>query len=259
MLSRIKERFVRWAYPFGAIRRIRRGLLRGCRYKVAPGMGFTYAWHINGEQWSGLARFVPAGSIAYDIGANRGQSTLYLAAAVGETGQVFAFEPMPDVFADLERNLQLNEFCQVTSVNAAAADRDGTAEFLFDPDYPTQGKLKAVEPTNTVATASAHEVRLLRLDDWACYGWPIPSFIKIDVEGGAGAVLRGAQSLLAAARPVIHIELHGPEERKAVQSLLLSHGYHCHDAHGSPVRDVISFAEGVLVCHPDPITNPKGP
>ena len=78
------NRAVRVAYPFGVVRGIHRGPLRGMKYRVAPGTGFTYAWGIGADQWSQLGRFLAPGDCVYDIGANRGQSTLHLAAAVAQ-------------------------------------------------------------------------------------------------------------------------------------------------------------------------------
>jgi FkbM family methyltransferase len=252
MLTGIKNILIRQVYPFGAIRRIRRGPLRGCRYLVAPAMGFTFAWHINGEQWACLAALAKAGDCVYDVGANRGQSTLHLAAAVGPSGRVIAFEPVSAVCDDLNRNLRLNDLNQVTPVNAAASDREGTAEFLFDNNLPTQGKLSAVEPTNSLHAATTQQVRLVRLDDYEAHGWPIPQLIKIDVEGGAGEVLAGAERLIAASSPTLFIELHGPEERAAVKRLLDTHRYVAHTPQGEPVLDPRSASASVLVCRTAP-------
>lgn len=252
MLSGLKNSLIRLAYPFGAVRAIRRGPLRGRRYVVAPAMGFTFAWHINGEQWACLAALAKPGDCVYDVGANRGQSTLHLAWAVGPGGRVVAFEPVPGVCADLERNLRLNDLSRVTAVPAAAADREGAAEFLFDTAQPTQGKLSAVEPTNTLRTATAQQVRLVRLDDHERHGWPVPQLIKIDVEGGAGAVLAGAERLITTNSPTIFVELHGPEERAAVKRLLDTHGYSACTPQGEPVPDPASASASasVLVCRP---------
>ena len=53
------NRAVRVAYPFGVVRGIHRGPLRGMKYRVAPGMGFTYAWELartNGASWGVSSR-----------------------------------------------------------------------------------------------------------------------------------------------------------------------------------------------------------
>jgi FkbM family methyltransferase len=250
MIGRLRTWLLRTLYPYGVVRKIWRGPLRGGKYWVAPGMGFTFAWHINGEQWSNMAALAGTGQCVYDIGANRGQSTLHLAHVVGAAGRVIAFEPMPEVYADLQRNLQLNGLSQVLAVNSALAEREGEAEFLFDPQRPTQGKLAGVEPTNPLTGSTSHVVRLLRLNDYQKHGWPPPALIKVDVEGGAASVLAGADDLIAACRPVVFIELHGPEEQLAVHRMLEKHSYQAYTLDGVLVADPRNGNESVLVCRP---------
>ena len=163
---------------------------------------------------------------------------------------MIAFEPVPAVCQDLERNLRLNSLNQVFAVNAAAADREGTAEFLFDTDHSTQGKLSGVEPSYTINTATARQVRLVRLDDYGRHGWPGPHLIKVDGEGGAASVLAGADELIRVAKPTIFIELHGPEERAAVRRLLDTHDYAASTIQGEPVPDPIASTVSVMVCRP---------
>ena len=52
-----------------------------------------------------------------------------------------------------------------------------------------------------------------------------PDFIKIDVEGGAQAVLTGLSKTLDTISPPIYIELHSLQEKKAVQNELVARGY----------------------------------
>ena len=240
---------VRKVYPIGKIRTVHRSQLKGLRYRVMPGMGFTYAWGIGVEQWEfdGLVR---PGMCVYDIGANCGQSTLSLAAAVGPSGRVVAFEPVDCVFANLAFNLKLNPSLRVTPVCAAACERNGQLDFLFDGDVTTQGHLVDVEPTYTLANARMISVRGIRLDDYLSEDRLAPQFLKIDVEGGAGAVLLGAQHLIAQHRPVIYIELHGPEEQNAVRELLIKFQYRAHLLCGSEVPDPTAGWFNPLVCRP---------
>jgi FkbM family methyltransferase len=212
-------------------------------------MGFTYAWGIGVEQW-GFERLVQPGMCVYDIGANCGQSTLSLARVVGSSGQVVAFEPVDRVFANLTFNIRLNPSLQVTPVCAAAHERSGQVDFLFGSDAVTQGRLADAEPTYSVPNASTISVRAVRLDDYIFEGWPTPQVLKIDVEGGAGAVIRGAQSLITQHRPTIYIELHGPEEQRAVRELLITFRYKAETMSGSEVPDPTIGWSTPLVCMP---------
>ena len=67
----------RQIYPIGKICTVRRGPLKGLRFRVVPAMGFTYAWGIGAS--NGLLRLGSDGVCVYDVGANCGQSTLSLA------------------------------------------------------------------------------------------------------------------------------------------------------------------------------------
>jgi FkbM family methyltransferase len=242
------QAIVRKVYPIGKICTIRRGPLKGLQFRISQGMGFTYAWGIGIEQWQfGL---VQSGMCVYDVGANCGQSTLPLARVVGPSGRVIAFEPVDSVFANLSFNLNLNPALQVLPVCAAAHEVSGRCAFLFRSDASTQGRLADCEPTPTMRNAETIAVRTVRLDNYNVEGWPAPQFLKIDVEGGAGSVLRGAQNLIAQCRPAIYIELHGPTEQKAVRDLLKAFRYKAQTLSGMEVSDPTIGWSNPLVCTP---------
>jgi FkbM family methyltransferase len=234
-------------YPYGRVRRVRRGLARGLRFVVEPGIGLTYAW---GDLDAGLvflARQVAPGMTVWDVGANRGQTALILGNRVGPTGSVVSIEPASDVFRSLVRNLGLNRMTHVRSVEAAAADYEGSAVFTFHEGRPTQGKLRDVEVTYENPEARCSTVRTVTLDGLLATG-SAPAIIKIDVEGAAAAVLRGAERLLSEVRPSIYLELHGPDERAAVRDLVARCGYRAEGLNGSPVSD--SIAVSAVWCVP---------
>ena len=160
----------RGAYPYGAVKVIRRGALKGQRIVVSPSMGATYVW--GAQDWSWVDREIKPGWTVYDIGANCGQSTLHIAKAVGPRGRVVAFEPVPQNFAALQRNVELSSLQHVTPVCAAAGDRDGMAVFSWSADSPTAGR---IEPGGNTSS------KVVRLDRRQ---WRAPNLMKIDVEGG---------------------------------------------------------------------------
>jgi FkbM family methyltransferase len=247
--TRFVQAVVRRAYPIGKIRAVHRGPLKGLRFRVASGMGFTYAWGIGVEQWD-FSGLIQPGMSVYDIGANCGQSTLRLAMLVGKSGRVVAFEPVECLFANLVFNLELNSLLQVTPVCAAASEQNGELNFLFNDGVATQGRLAHVEPSCTLSDATTISVRAMRLDNYALDHWPVPRFLKIDVEGGARAVLQGAEGLLTNHRPTIYIELHGPEEQEAVYDLLTSFRYQAETLSGLVVKDPTAGWFSPLVCRP---------
>jgi precorrin-6B methylase 2 len=68
---------------------------------------------------------VQPGDRVVDVGAHVGYFTLLAARLCGPNGRVFAFEPHPDNFRLLERNIRENGAENVTAVRKAVADRAG--------------------------------------------------------------------------------------------------------------------------------------
>src|SRR5207302_227445 len=74
-------------YPFGKVARPLTGPVKGMKFTIRPGMGFTYAIGKVAWNWRWLKERVPwKGATVYDIGANRGQMTLWFAKRVGRAG-----------------------------------------------------------------------------------------------------------------------------------------------------------------------------
>ncbi len=241
---------VRLAYPYGAVRRVWRGPLRGMRYRVEHGMGMSFAWGAGAEHWEWLRRQDWEGRCVYDIGSNRGQSALFFARLVGPRGTVVSFEPVREVFDDLVFNVRLNRLNQVRPICAAVGDRAGTACFAFNPGASTQGKLTACEPTYALPATKSLMVSVCTLDELAGRELPPPDCLKIDVEGAAAAVLQGASRVLDEYRPTVYIELHGPEEQQGVRDLIREHGYTAQTLDGKAVPDPTAGWRSPLWCVP---------
>lgn len=247
MTSRkLAQRIVRSVYPYGSVRTVRRGPLKGYKIMVGPSMGVSYLWDLDAESWAWVKSICP-GQCVYDVGSNFGQSTLRLSRAVGHPGQVIAFEPMPAAFRGLTRNLELNEARNVTPVNAAAAGSTGTGKFEINPHLPDQGSLDGLSSQG----GEMIEVRYVALDDYASLGWRAPDLLKIDVEGGGRFVIEGAQRLLSSVRPRIYFELHNQEEHDAVALLKDRYGYAIYDLQGRWQDDPgTAYYCGPLMCLP---------
>ena len=154
------------------------------------------------------------------------------------------------MYADLVANIEINRLVQVRTHNAAAAGEDGELTFEFDAKYSTQGKLGECEPSYHLDGAKTIVVKAMRLDTLVETGVRPPDLIKIDVEGGARQVLIGAQRILREFRPELYIELHGPEEKLAVQDLVQAIGYRIQTLSGDEIDDLATSFDGVLWCVP---------
>jgi FkbM family methyltransferase len=206
----------------GVVRTIIAGPSRGLRYRImapflAPIVG---GWEPAAQRL--MVRHVPAGSVAYDIGANIGIHTLLLSRLVGLEGQVYAFEPVPELYARLCENVSLNPGLPAARpVQLALGDRSGTAAF-YTGHHAGAGHLAASGPD----TGERILVSTSVLDEFVYRDHhPPPGFIKIDVEGAEGSVLAGAEQVLSNARPILMVDLHSPVQDLAVGQSLTRAGY----------------------------------
>ena len=249
MWRNARRHLARLVYPYGSTRVVLRGPLRGLRYVVEPGMGATFALGYDADHAAWMARQVQPGMVAYDLGANRGQTALLLARLVGPRGRVVSFEPISDLCRSMRRNLALNGQHQVDVHCLAVGEARGSRAFSFSADHPTQGKLSGVELGYVVSEANVVHVECASLDELLAGGLPRPDFVKVDVEGSAGAVFRGAERLLREVGPPIYLELHGPEEQASVRDHLMAVGYRIERLSGEPVVDPVASWVSPLYCH----------
>jgi FkbM family methyltransferase len=140
--------------------------------------------------------------IAFDVGANVGYYTLLLARRVGPKGLVIAFEPNPSNLIYLKQHLRLNKIDNVKIVEAAVDDKEGVA---FFSGSGSMGKL----------SQAGFSVNSVILDNY-----PRPDFIKMDIEGGETAALRGSTKILAEGHALWFIALHGPAHTQTPELLL---------------------------------------
>ncbi len=149
-----------------------------------------------------IPRLVKGGDIAFDLGANAGAYSVLLSRLCGPSGRVWAFEPVPDTYWRLRETLALNRCENVVAVQAAVADRQGTATMnLFDPqfsEWSTLGKPSMLGPDGRrVSPSESVEVPSHALDQFCAeHGIERVQFLKVDVEGFELSVFRGAETLL---------------------------------------------------------------
>lgn len=206
------------------------GALRGARLELNLKTEKTlWLGMYETELLEAIERFAPEGGLAYDVGANVGYVSLALARRLGRNGRVIAFEPLPDNLRRLRANLKLNsEGQRVQVVPAAVGDRADRKEFLVHRSTG-MGKL-AGSLGRSADYADEMAVDVVALDDWMQeHAQRPPQLVKIDVEGGEHLVLMGMKRLLRAARPVLLLEVHGPEAASKSFEILEASEYSMRD------------------------------
>ncbi len=204
--------------------------------------------------------WVTPGMTAYDVGANIGYLSLMLARAVGKTGQVFAFEALPANFERLQKNLALqypvssiqysvfsNQYpvtsnqhpTPICAIHAAVVDAAGQVRFHL---HRSTGMGKAAGSAGRKEEYTGHiTVPGISLDHFVFeLGNPAPDVVKMDIEGGEVLALPGMRRVLAEARPLLFLELHGQQAAATAWQLLTGSGYHLHHLKSGypPIRDL---------------------
>jgi FkbM family methyltransferase len=148
-----------------------------------------------------MTAVVRPGDVVLDIGANIGLFTLVAARAVGPSGSVHAFEPVPGNWERLQENLQLNGFTNVRLNKSAVRDRAGTVALAIDAEMArTSGVSTSSFFTVTRLADPVREVTAPAetIDDYAARQLAnrVIRLVKIDVEGSEPSVLAGMSNVL---------------------------------------------------------------
>jgi FkbM family methyltransferase len=169
-----------------------------------------------------LSKRLKPGMVFYDLGANIGFFSLLAARLVGAAGQVFSFEPDPEIAECLRLNIVRNGFINATVIEAGVWSSSGSIHFVpADQSSPDRGVGKFVADENS---AAGTPTRCVALDDFARNA-PTPDVIKCDVEGAEVEVFRGAEKLLTTRRPLILCEMHSETNDKVLREYFARFGY----------------------------------
>ncbi len=167
-----------------------------------------------------IQRVLKRNSNAVDIGAYEGE-ILAEFVRVAPDGKHFAFEPIPHLAADLRHNFTMPN---VSIIEAALSDQEGTAEFVHNMDNEAYSGLRRRTYADENEQTEKIKVSMTTLDRILNSDLPI-HLIKIDVEGAEFPVMRGAARTIRRYKPVIIFE----------------HGIGGADHYGVSPQDVWSF------------------
>lgn len=134
-----------------------------------------------------LRGLVQPGMTVVDIGANIGIYTRFLAKLVGDTGRVIAFEPEPQNFERLLKNVAY--FRNVDAVHAAVSDYSGDITLFCSQDLNVDH-----QTYDNGEMRKRVIVPAVSRDDYFERGQQI-DLVKLDVQGFEFHVLKGARRL----------------------------------------------------------------
>jgi FkbM family methyltransferase len=179
----------------------------------------------------------------FDVGANLGEVALHMARRVHPGGQVHAFEPAPPIFERLRLHVERNRLQAVLHAHPIAlSDRTGPCTIAFpSADQDNQG-LGSIVNLGLKSGAARATASATTLDEFvAGRGLTRLDLMKVDIQGGEPALLRGGRRTLTELGPDLLMEI-SPEDLRAAGSdsrelcrMLEEYGYRIHHLKGGRI------------------------
>jgi len=142
-----------------------------------------------------LMKISKPGDCIYDVGAEIGLYSVFLSMAVGENGQVVAFEPEEIRYKRLKGNLLLNNLNNVSIFSTALGDKNREEKLLVGRDNVAPGFINLSEAKSKDETFQM--VKIMNGDEFIYQNHlSLPKAIKIDVEGYEYYVIKGLEKTL---------------------------------------------------------------
>ena len=193
------------------------------RTKLGNGMAVTVPWnddcgraiwqsgYYESDSVRVVEKLLTPGMVFLDLGANIGQYSLVASRGVGPSGQVHSFEPDPETFRWLTRNVRRNHLQNISLNQVALFDAAGKKELYLATPQDTGSNSFAMPWTFSGETCEVacttldeylRERRIERVD-----------VVKVDVEGSELPALIGGTDILFKGKnkPILIVEF---EERR---------------------------------------------
>lgn len=167
------------------------------------------------EAFMHILRTKAKGSIAFDIGANIGYTTLSMCK---NFDKIYAFEPDPRSLVLLKQNIKLNNFVNKTEIRQTAMGEKKEVKTLFLSKQPNLTSFVSAKRLERKL-----DINVTTIDDFCAEAKIMPEFLKMDIEGFEVEVLRGGRKIFETCPKMgLLIEVHPmyySEERSFAEEL----------------------------------------
>jgi FkbM family methyltransferase len=182
-----------------------------------------------------MKKMLKPGMTVLDLGANIGYFSVIAAALVCEQGQVHAFEPMPQNFVRLEKNLE--PYPWALAHPFAVANVAGEVPIHYSDKEAGWASIHDHHDLRDLPCTSA--VRAIRLDDWLqSRSISRIDFIKLDIEGSELDALLSGRRALSQFHPIIVAETKLGWHHNEICQLLRGAFYECHSFAGDSILGI---------------------
>ncbi len=190
-----------------------------------------------------LRRVVRAGDVVIDIGANLGYYSHIVSRLVGESGRVYAVEPVKPILGVLKHNLR--RCTNVEIVPYALGTENRTITMVNDSasitGYMGTGRNRVADEEDETTEALEFEAEMRRGSELFA-ALPKLDFIKCDIEGYEGVVISDLAPVIRRHLPVVLLETGGAQRRRMIE-LFRDWGYAGYVLHGGRLESVMRAPE----------------
>jgi FkbM family methyltransferase len=205
---------------------------------------WRYRLKVEKQEINFMLSHLKPGQTAIDIGAHKGAYTYWMSKYVGKYGKVFAFEPQPELYNQLNKLIKHSNSNNVNLELLALSSSKGEATMVI-PGKKTSPSA-SIHINKQESLGAKITVEKTTIDDYFCSQNQTPiNFIKCDVEGHELDVLNGGQKLLHKFQPIIALESEarhcGEDNVVAVFDLLHKLNYNGYFFNGALMSSLDNF------------------
>ena len=150
--------------------------------------------------------------VLYDVGANIGSHSIALSNIFKNKIFIRAFEAQSNIYQMFKQSIKINNYNNIEIYHNAVSDKNDEIVKINLPDYSKHNNFAGLElfkPFQNSDNADIQksgifeDVKTIKLDTFD----EEVDFLKIDVEGMEGLVLKGSNNLIVNHRPILFIEI----------------------------------------------------
>jgi len=216
-------------------------------YRVAPIEAMNF---LNYETTDSamIMRLVSPEDCVIDIGANMGWYSINIAMTY-PSSNVHAFEPIPQTYSFLEKNIHLNHVQNIAAHHFGLSNERKDLTFYFYPEGSGNASSANLSERSDAELVTCH---VERLDDFVNKSGLTVDFIKCDVEGAELFAFQGAIETLKRDKPIVFTEMlrkwsakfnYHPNEIIALFSAL---GYRCFYVDGAKLKELVEMTDATI-------------
>ena len=185
----------------------------------------------------------------FDVGANIGWYSIGLS-KFRKNIEVFAFEPIPNTYRDLERNVILNKTKNIHIFNYGLSDKNDDLPFYYYPECSANASSALMKESDNLQIIKC---KVMTLDKFVKDNKIKKiDFIKCDVEGGEFFVFKGGERSIEKFKPIIFSEMlrkwsakFGYHPNKIIK-LLKEKGYLCFIVSNNKLKEIKKITENTI-------------